>query len=259
MNDARSDRPQLLDAGEPAALEVLNEHGRSPFVMLCEHASNRVPRRLAHLGLSEQALQLHIAFDIGARDVAVDLGARLDAPVVIQNYSRLVCDCNRAVADADYIVETSDGIAIPGNTRLSAEERRLRTDEIHTPFHDAVTQLLERRSALGLSSHIVAVHSFTPALAGRARPWHVGVLYVEASALSVGLLRTLREDHALVVGDNEPYSLLITYSESMTRHGVQRGIPALEIEIRQDLLAHTSQRTAWAARLAEALRAAAMS
>jgi predicted N-formylglutamate amidohydrolase len=92
-------------------------------------------------------------------------------------------------------------------------------------------------------------------LAGAARPWQLGVLYVEETALSRGLLDVLRRGSRWVVGDNEPYSLLKTYSESMTCHGIRRGIPALEIEIRQDLLATSSQRREWAQELARALRA----
>jgi predicted N-formylglutamate amidohydrolase len=249
----------LLNADEPCAVEIIGDIESSDFVLLCEHASNRIPRRLENLGLPEEALNLHVAVDIGTRDLAIRLAARLGSAAVLQNYSRLVCDCNRAVTDIDYIVETSDRIPIPGNQGLSHAQRQRRTDEIYWPFHRAVTSLFDRRQAASRRTVVVAVHSFTPVMSGNVRPWHVGVLYVQQSDLSQRLLDNLRRDRTLVVGDNEPYSLLRTYSESMNRHGIDRDLPAFEIEVRQDLLACGNDCEMWADRLCRALCQAGIS
>jgi hypothetical protein len=65
------------------------------FVLACDHAGNAIPRRLGSLGLDQDTLQRHVAWDIGAVGVARHLSALLDAPLVSQPYSRLVVDCNR--------------------------------------------------------------------------------------------------------------------------------------------------------------------
>src|SRR3954469_15526658 len=98
----------LLAADEPPAFGVTGRHGRSPFVVICDHAGRRLPRRLGALGLSAADLDRHIAWDIGASGVALRLGEALDAFVIRQTYSRLVIDCNRPLAAADSIVTRSE-------------------------------------------------------------------------------------------------------------------------------------------------------
>ena len=51
----------LLQQGEESPFIAVNEQGRSPFVLICEHASNTLPRSLGTLGLSDEDLQRHIA------------------------------------------------------------------------------------------------------------------------------------------------------------------------------------------------------
>jgi predicted N-formylglutamate amidohydrolase len=103
----------------------------------------------------------------------------------------------------------------------------------------------------------VAVHSFTPRFLDRARPWHVGVLYNRDPRLAKPLLRALRQEGGLVVGDNEPYAVGDLTDYSVVNHGERRGIPHVEIEIRQDLISDADGQTAWAARLARLLPLAA--
>jgi hypothetical protein len=74
----------------PAAVEVLNESGRSPFVLIYEHASNYIPAEYHKLGLDDQELARHIAWDIGAANVTRALSKRLDASAFLGGYSRLL-------------------------------------------------------------------------------------------------------------------------------------------------------------------------
>src|SRR6202171_625264 len=85
----------LVAAEEPPPFIEVGRQGRSNFVIVVDHASRRIPRRLHDLGLPASELQRHIAWDIGALAVARQMAAALDAPLVAQNYSRLVIDCNR--------------------------------------------------------------------------------------------------------------------------------------------------------------------
>jgi predicted N-formylglutamate amidohydrolase len=84
----------LLHDDEPPAWEVINAQGSSRLVLVCDHASPTAPLRLQNLGITEEQLTDHIGWDGGAADVARNLSARLQAPLLLTNYSRLVIDCN---------------------------------------------------------------------------------------------------------------------------------------------------------------------
>jgi predicted N-formylglutamate amidohydrolase len=205
-------------------------------VLVCDHAGRATPRSLGRLGLPEAAFDQHIAWDIGALDLARSLSDILDAPLIHQAYSRLVIDCNRAPDHPDAILEVSDGWVIPGNKALTAAQRAARVKEIHTPYHEAIAAVLDARAAAGLSSLLICVHSFTPVMAGRARPWHVGILHGPHSPACDRLLALLRRETGLVVGDNEPYAMDGTDYTAPT-HAWARGADVVEIEVRQDLIA----------------------
>ena len=256
--------PDLLAADEPAAFEVAGPVGRSPsvvspFVVACDHAGRDIPRSLGSLGLSEEVLASHVAWDIGAGGVARRLGAALDTVVVWQRYSRLVIDCNRPLDAPDSIAARSERVVIPGNQNVGPAEATARARAIFHPYHDAIRAELARRREAGQPSIYVAMHSFTPVYLDVARPWHVGVLYNRDARLAEPLLRLLRGEGDLVVGCNEPYAVSDATDFSVVNQGEQRGIPHVELEIRQDLVADDAGQIAWAARLARLLVAAAQS
>jgi predicted N-formylglutamate amidohydrolase len=245
----------LLAAGEPPAVELVRR-GRSPFVFVCDHASGRLPRALGSLGLTPAALASHIAWDIGAAAVARLLAVTLDGDLVLQAYSRLVIDCNRPLDAPDSIVALSAGVAIPGNRDLSAAEATRRAQEIFAPYHARIGGELAERQAQHRPTVLVAVHSFTPTFPGSPRPWHAGVLHRHpqlASPLAGRLLNLLRQEGGLLVGDNEPYAAGVLTDFTIVEHGERRGIPHVELEIRQDLIADSDGQAAWAARLARVL------
>jgi predicted N-formylglutamate amidohydrolase len=182
-------------------------------------------------------MERHIAWDIGAGALGLALGERLGACVIRQRYSRLVIDCNRSPDRADAMPEVSDGTTVPANLGLSAAERARRVAAIHAPYHERIAAVLDARAARGLRSVLVLVHSFTPVMGGVARPWTFGVLH-EGSALAQAALRLLRETGE-VVGDNEPYAM-DDVDYTAFRHGRDRGLPFLELETRQDLLAEAA-------------------
>jgi len=238
----------ILATDEPAAVEVREADGA--FVIVCEHASNRIPKSLGSLGLDATALRRHIAWDPGAVEVARGLADRLKGALVTQPYSRLVIDCNRDPALADAVTDFSEDTPIPGNAGLSFEEKSRRIEDVWHPFHGGLGALLDRRGMAGLNSILVTVHSFTPVYRGIARPWHVGIISSEDRFLPDAMLERLRHEEGLVVGDNEPYSSKDNVDYTIRRHGRERGIPHVMIEIRNDLLASAGDREAWAERLA---------
>ena len=248
-----SDIQPLLHHDEPAAFRVQREHGSSPFLLTCDHAGARVPRRLDSLGLSAMDLQRHIAWDIGAAEVATKLSARLDAFLILQTYSRLVIDCNRPPGSAQSIVPMSEATRIPGNESVSSAEILAREQEIFRPYHDRIRAELALRKAADRRTILVAMHSFTPSFHGRQRPWHAGLLYNRDRRLAEAVLRELRADPALVVGDNEPYAASDSTDYTIPVYGEQGGLLHVGIELRQDLLADAAGQDEWAERLAQAL------
>jgi len=225
----------LLEAGEPAAAVAENTGADSPFVLVCDHAGNAVPRRLARLGLPDAAFDAHIAQDIGALDLARRVGEALGACVIHQTWSRLVIDCNRAPDHPQSIVTEADGWTVTGNIGLTAAGADARRRAVFDPYHARIAAELDDRQARGLPTLLVCVHSFTPRMAGFDRPWHVGVLHLGDSPASTALLEALRREPGLVVGDNEPYAMDGT-DYTAPFHSRRGGIDAVELELRQDLL-----------------------
>lgn len=249
----------LLGEDEPLPFEVAGQEGRSPFVVICDHAGRRLPRALGSLGLSAEELASHVAWDLGAGAVARRLAATLDAFVACQVYSRLAIDCNRPLGAADSIVTLSERTVVAGNQNLTTEAAAARARELFQPYHDQIRTELDRRKRTDRHSVLVAVHSFTPVFLDRPRPWHVGVLFNRETRLAEPLLQLLRAEGDLVVGCNEPYAASAQTDFSIVHHGEDRGLFCVEIEIRQDLIAHEAGQIAWAARLARLLRAASPS
>jgi predicted N-formylglutamate amidohydrolase len=246
---------------EPPAFSVERPDGGSPIVLACDHASRRLPRALGDLGLPDAQRATHIAWDIGAAAVAQRLSIALDATLVLQNYSRLVIDCNRPPSAPDSIPRQSAGIPVPGNLNVDAAQAALRQREFFDPYHAALGWVLAERGVAGRPPVLVAVHSFTPDYPGQQRPWHTGLLYHRDARLAQQVLKLLRADPTLTVGDNQPYAMSDATDYTLVIHGERRGIPHVGIEIRQDLIAGGAGQAAWADRLAavfsEALEALA--
>lgn len=246
----------VLAAGDPPPLTLHNPAGLSQFLLTGDHAGIATPSALGDLGLPEAERRRHIGWDIGVAGIGRALSRLLDAPFVEQTYSRLVIDCNRDPAAADAVPEVSDGTAIPVNLGVSDAARAARVAAIHAPYHAAIEQVLDARA--GAATILIALHSFTPVLGGVARPWHAGVLHDAGDTrFALAVLAGLRGEPDLVVGDNDPYRMDAT-DHSVPRHCFPRGLPYLELEIRQDLIATPAQENDWAVRLARLFAAAAM-
>jgi predicted N-formylglutamate amidohydrolase len=223
------------------------------WVLTCDHASNRVPEEIGTLGLPDADMARHIAYDVGAAGVTRGLAARLNAPAVLSTFSRLVIDPNRGEDDPTLLMRLYDGSIIPANRHVDAHERERRLALYHRPYHNALAETL----AATPHAAIVAIHSFTPQLKGRApRPWHITLLFADADdRLSVPLLAGLSEEPDLCVGVNEPYHGHLP-EDALHRHGLRTGRLHTLIEIRNDLIETPAQQAAWADRLAPLLERA---
>ena len=246
---------RLLGADEPSPVTIELPAATSDFVLTCDHASPRVPKALGTLGLSHTELSSHIAWDIGAASVAQLLSERLDATLIMQNYSRLVVDCNRLPTAVDSIPLRSEWVDIPGNEGLDAAAIAARRAEIFAPYHDALHALLEQRQLDRRQTLLIAVHSFTPTYLNVSRPWSVGLMYRNDARLAKVLLPLLRKDKRMEVGDNQPYGIEDA-DYGLPNYGESRGLPHIGIEIRHDLIADEAGQKTWAGRLASLLKQA---
>jgi predicted N-formylglutamate amidohydrolase len=242
----------LLDPDEPPAFEVINADGAGSAVLVCDHASNRILRRLGTLGLAPEHVADHIGWDPGAAEVAQRLSAHLDAPLVMSGYSRLVIDCNRPLDNPASIAEQSAGVPVPGNLGLTVQARAARVETLFRPYHDAIRRLLDARA--NRPSILLSIHSFTPVLNGEQRPWPVGVSHWRDRRFAALLSRALARRVDGIVGDNQPYPIEEAIDFTVPVHGEGRGLHAVMIEIRNDGLRTTAQIDAWAERLAAAYR-----
>lgn len=220
------------------------------IVLVADHARRDLPEEYGDLGLPASEFERHIAYDIGVEAVTRELAARLDAPAVMANFSRLLIDPNRGEDDPTLIRQLYDGTVVPANYPMSAEERENRLDAYYRPYHDAVGAMIASvAQASGMAPLVLSVHSFTPFMQGHARPWHVGILWDLDDRVARPLMELLAADKDISVGDNEPYDGALR-GDTMFRHAIVNGFAHALIEIRQDLIADRKGALSWAERLA---------
>jgi predicted N-formylglutamate amidohydrolase len=236
-----------------AAYETFNGAAATRLLFLCDHAANAVPGELGTLGLPEESFASHIAYDIGAAALTRALAARFEAPAILARWSRLVVDLNRGADDPTVVMRLSDGRIVPGNRDLDRKHVNERIARYHAPYHQAIAERLLAAGAEGTVPVLISMHSFTPVWRGKARPWHIGVLWDRDDRLAHPLLERLAREGDIVAGDNEPYSGRLE-NDCLYRHGTMNGLPHVLIEVRQDLIGDADGVARWAARLEPILR-----
>lgn len=244
-----SDSP-LIGKDEPAPVAMFNADGRSAFLILGDHAGNDIPPKLPPLSADDR--KRHIAWDIGVRALGEALATTLDAPFIHQRYSRLVIDCNRQPGRVDAVPPISDGTPIPFNAGLTDNDIAARVGAIHAPYHDRIAGEIIARTQARRPTILLALHSFTPILAGASRPWDAGILHSGGdTTFATALLTALRMDPGITVGDNEPYQMDST-DYTIPRHAFPAHLPYAEIEVRQDRISGPQGVSLWCQRLAGA-------
>ena len=224
-------RHRLLGPQDAQPFEIHHAAGRARALVVCDHASRAIPRALARLGLPDEATWRHIAWDIGAAELARALAVHLDAPAVL----------------------FGDGQRVPGNENLSEADRRARAAACHEPYHKAITARLQDFYQRRVVPAFIAVHSFTPVLGTDSRPWNVGILWDHDPRIALPLLARLRDEPGLVVGDNQPYSGRHPADYTIDHHAESAGLPHVCLEVRQDELLTPSGIARWAEILGRAL------
>lgn len=231
---------------DDGAVRVVNRAGSSPYLLVCDHASNWLPSEYGTLGLPQADMLRHIAWDPGALPVAEEMSARLDATLVAAGVSRLAIDCNRPLDAPDLIPPVSETTVIAANAGLSEAARAARIALSWQPFHDTIEKIVEERAAAGQATFIVSIHSFTPVYKDVVRPWEIGILHDDDERLSAPLIEALTATGRYTVGDNQPYSPADRVYFTLERHARSRGLPCAMIEIRNDEIADPAGQHRWA-------------
>lgn len=225
-------------------------------LVICDHASNAIPPEYGNLGLSPEALQRHIAYDIGAAEVARTLAEHLGVPAILSTFSRLLIDPNRGADDPTLVMRYSDGAIVPGNARASRAEIERRRDLYWAPYRHRIGAAVEAMTATGEPPAILSIHSFTPIWRGFVRPWKAGVLWDLDGRIAWPLMGALAAEPDLgpdAVGDNEPYDGALA-GDTIDAFATARGLSNALIEIRQDLVAEAGGARDWGDRLARILQ-----
>ncbi len=242
----------LIGPGDPPPFEIFNEEGTAPILLVSDHASRSIPESMNQLGLDPRALDLHIAYDIGAAELTRLLARRLNAPAVLAGYSRLLIDCNRQPGDPQSIPKVSDGVVIPGNQNLGEAEQDARAEAFLWPYHHAIDKAFAHLRRIGPEPLLFSIHTFTPTMGGEDRFWDLGVLWNRDPRLAVPLIDLLRKQDSLNVGDNEPYSGKdIAYTINL--HSGSAGLANAAIEVRQDHCETREELSRWADLFGDAL------
>lgn len=221
--------------GQDFAPRIDNPDGQSPFLLVCEHASPRIPGEFQNLGLEAHDLQSHIAWDPGAFETAKLLSEKLDAALVYSTVSRLIYDCNRPPDAESAMPNRSEATIVPGNVALSDADRRRRVERFYRPFETLLSKTLNDRPEIAA---LATIHSFTPIYRGEHRPVEIGLLHDTDRRLTDALLQ-LETDFK--VERNAPYGPSDGVMHTLQKHAQPREILNVMIEIRNDLIATPEQ------------------
>lgn len=243
----------MTSSGQFIPFEIIDGDRAGGMMIVADHAKRATPDEYGRLGLPDTEFERHIAYDIGVEMVTRRLCELTGAPAVLGGFSRLLIDPNRGEEDPTLIRQIYDGAVVPGNYPMSGDERQRRIENFYRPYHDAVGAMMSSvREQSGHSPFIVSMHSFTPVMQGRTRPWQVGILWDSDDRAVRPIIDMLSADPALTVGDNEPYDGALR-GDTMYKHAIVNGFAHVLIELRQDLIADQTGANRWAERLAPML------
>lgn len=233
---------EITDSHENAVVRLHNaytgEGARPKFLLICEHASLFIPPELNGLGLEPSVISSHVGWDLGAMALAKLLMKKLNSPLVAQQVSRLVYDCNRPPEDASATPENSEIYEIIGNKNLSQAAKDERATKYYMPFHNMVTSVIENELSHKNQIIIVTIHSFTGKYYGLDRHVEIGVLHDEDARLSDAMLELSKNDVKFKFERNVPYGPKDGVTHSLKEYALPHGLHNVMIEVRNDLLAN---------------------
>lgn len=238
---------------EPQVVKLHNECERPAFILLCEHASNFIPADLNGLGLDDATKVSHAAWDLGALALAKLLTKKLNAPLVAQQVSRLVYDCNRPPSEPSAMPEKSEVYEIRGNVGLSQSARTDRVEKYYKPFNDMSVDVIKKQLSILNQPIIVTIHSFTRSYYDQDRATEIGMLHDEDSRFVDAILKVAAHDADFEFERNKPYGPEDGVTHSLKEYALPHGLHNVMIEVRNDLLADEAAQEIMADKLAKYL------
>ena len=230
----------------------------SSVVIICEHASPFIPEVFDNLGVAEEALRSHVAWDPGALALAEAMAARLEATLIASKTSRLVYDCNRPPEAVDAMPARSEVVDVPQNVDLTTAQKNHRVKTYYEPFRSAVDQVVARIE----TPILITVHSFAPVYHGVRREVEIGILHDDDARLADAILVAAQTDH--IIRRNEPYGPADGVTHTLKEHALPGGHLNVMLEVRNDLIADADAQvavadtlTAWIKRALETTQVAA--
>jgi predicted N-formylglutamate amidohydrolase len=230
--------------GSSDAVEEIDGDFGGRLVFTCEHASAELPESWTWPAQDRWLVDTHWASDLGAAAFTRRAARLMNAPAVLSRFSRLLIDPNRPLDSDTLFRDNADGKRVHLNEGLLEGERKRRIDRFYTPYHAAVSAMVERSRG----DTVFSIHTFTDNYEGHRRVLEVGVLFDHDEEPAQRLVHHLSAA-GFHVAPNEPWSGKAGLAYSPVRHAQEFGRCALEIEVRQDLIVDES----FAARLAAAL------
>jgi len=200
------------------------------ILFIADHASNLIPNSLKNIDLKENQLNSHIAYDLGVKELCVNLSSLLNSKYIMGEYSRLIIDLNRDISDPTLIPEIVDRNVIVKNLNLSNYEKKKRITEIYNRYHRKITTTINQNNIKAL----ISLHSFNPIFKKKKRNIHFGILSNQDRRLSEYIIAEMKS-RKLRVGDNEPYKGNLI-GDTMYKHGLKNNLHHTLIEVRNDLL-----------------------
>jgi len=205
---------KLLQEDEGEAVELYNPDGKAPIILICEHASKFIPKSLHGLGLTEEGLESHAAWDISAYDLACELSELIDAPLVAARVSRLVYDCNRSPESGRGTPSKSEIYDVPGNKNLSGAEYKQRVMEVYEPFHRMISQIINSQNSVIEKPAIIT----------------------SDNRLAQPMMQMAQEFSDFKAEFNSPYGVSDDVMHTVNKHATEQQLLNVMIEVKNDLL-----------------------
>ena len=237
-------------------INIINENKESNYLIICDHASNLIPKSYNNLGLDEGVLKTHIAYDIGAKAVAQNLSYLIKCPLVMTNFSRLLIDVNRGIDDPTLVMKISDGNIISGNESISflweSKNKSERINNFYNCYHEKISDLIEKSIKKNIYPAILSIHSFTPFWRNKKRQTELGILWDKDDRVPNIFFKYFEDETEFNIGNNDPYVGYLK-NDSLYRHATLRGLPNILLELRQDLIINQARQRKMAEIIAKPL------
>ena len=218
------------------AKDFIKKKSVNNLIFICDHASNYIPKKFKQLGITKKELNSHIAYDIGAKTLTLELAKKLNQSYFLSNFSRLLIDPNRGKTDRDLIIKKSFETKIPGNLNISPEERKKRIKFFYNLYHENLACFVKEKIKIFESVYLISIHSFTKESLGINRGVEVGLLWNKNMNLLLPIQKILIKKK-IHFGRNFPYSGF-HFNHTLDKLNKTFSLDNITIEIRNDLICH---------------------